>query len=43
MSLICEITYHALKIEATILLRERIRRGRDMTDLAWQVDIADLP
>jgi hypothetical protein len=43
MSLICEIAYQALKSEATILLRERIRRGRNMADLAWQVDIPALP
>jgi len=43
MCLICEITYQAIKIEATILLKERIRRGKDVADLAWQVDIYDLP
>ena len=43
MSLICEIAYQALKIEATILLRERISRGWDVAELVWQVDGADLP
>jgi hypothetical protein len=43
MSLICEITYPALKIEVTILFGENRRGGRDTAELAWQVDVADLP
>jgi hypothetical protein len=43
MSLICEITYQALKIEVTILFGERRRGGRDTAELAWQVDVAALP
>jgi hypothetical protein len=43
MSLICEITYQALKIEVTILFGESRRGGRDTAELAWQADISDLP
>jgi hypothetical protein len=43
MSLICETTYQALKIEVTILFGERRRGGRDTAELAWQADISDLP
>ena len=31
MSLICEIAYQAIKSEATILLRERMRQGRGLS------------
>src|SRR2546421_7629437 len=37
MSLICEITYQALKIEVTILFGESIRGGRVTAELAQQL------
>jgi len=43
MSLICEIAYQALKIQVTLLLREKRMKDRDVADLAWQVDRPDLP
>ena len=42
-SLICEIAYQALKIEATLLLKEKRRRDREVADPVWQVDRSDLP